>query len=148
MIKNIDHINIVVDNLEEAKAFFTRFGFWELDAAELSGQWISLIVGLENVEARYVALSLPGGATHIELIEYRAPASGRDPRIGMANQMGYRHLAFEVDDIQAEVERLARAGIACISAVQTYANTGKKLVYFHGPDGILLELAEYPRRAG
>jgi hypothetical protein len=35
-------------------------------------------------------------------------------------------------------------GIDFWGEVQTYPETGKKLVYFNGPDGIILELAEYP----
>ncbi len=37
MIQGLDHINIVVSNLEEARAFFLNFGFIEHDAAELTG---------------------------------------------------------------------------------------------------------------
>lgn len=144
MIQRLDHINIVVSNLEEAREFFLNFGFVEQDAAELAGEWISAIVGLEGVRARYVALHLPGSTTNLELIEYQSPPSGRDPATGRANQIGFRHLAFAVDDIEGEIERLRRAGIAFLSEVRTFAKTGKKLVYFYGPDSILLELAEYP----
>jgi hypothetical protein len=34
--------------------------------------------------------------------------------------------------------------VAFLSPVLTWAKTGKRLVYLYGPDGILLELAEYP----
>ena len=79
------------------------------------------------------------------LIEYKSPKSERDPRLGKSNQIGLRHLAFAVDDIETEVRRLTEAGIEFMSSVRTYEKSGKKLVYFHGPDGILLELAEYPK---
>ncbi len=144
MIRGLDHINIVVSNLEEARTFFLNFGFIEQDEAELTGDWISAIVGLSGVRARYAALHLPGSPTNLELIEYQSPPSGRDPATGRANQIGFRHLAFAVDNIDEEVARLRQAGIAFLSEVQTFARTGKKLVYFYGPDAILLELAEYP----
>lgn len=147
MIQGLDHINIVVSNLEEARTFFLNFGFIEQDAAELAGDWISAIVGLAEVRARYVALHLPGSTTNLEIIEYLSPASGRDPATGRANQIGFRHLAFAVDNIEVEVARLQRAGISFLSEVQTFARTGKKLVYLYGPDAILLELAEYPTRS-
>ena len=145
MIERLDHINIVVSDLEKTKAFFLLLGFQEDDSAELSGDWISSIVGLRDVRARYVALSLPGSNTNIELIEYESPGSERDPQLSNANQIGFRHLALTVDDIAAEVRRLTQAGIEFLSSVQTYEKTGKKLVYFYGPDGILFELAEYPK---
>jgi len=60
-LKKIDHINVVVSNLDEAGQFFTQLGFVVVgDEAELTGQWISSIVGLEDIQAKYVVLSLPG----------------------------------------------------------------------------------------
>jgi catechol 2,3-dioxygenase-like lactoylglutathione lyase family enzyme len=35
-------------------------------------------------------------------------------------------------------------GIEFRSDIQTWEQSGKKIVYFYGPDGILLEFAEYP----
>lgn len=43
------------------------------------------------------------------------------------------------------VAALKAEGIDFWSPVQTYPETGKKLIYFYGPDDIILELAEYPR---
>ena len=58
---------------------------------------------------------------------------------------GYFFLSLLFDNIDHEVQRLTQAGIAFMSSVKTYEKTGKKLVYFRGPDGVLLELAEYPK---
>ncbi len=65
MLKRINHVNIVVNNLEETKAFFIQLGFEIGDESELSGEWISSIVGLPDVNASYVALSLPGTETNL-----------------------------------------------------------------------------------
>jgi catechol 2,3-dioxygenase-like lactoylglutathione lyase family enzyme len=144
MILRPDHINIVVSNLLEAEQFFLQLGFRKIDSAHLTGEWISSIVGLENVEADYVALEFPGSTTRLELIHYSRPKSTADPGIGRANSIGFRHLAFTVDNIEEEVEKLKKSGIRFLSNVHVYEKSGKKLVYFHGPDNILLELAEYP----
>ncbi len=143
MLKNINHVNIVVSNLEETKAFFIQLGFEVGDESDLTGEWISSIVGLPDVNARYVTLSLPGTETNLELIEYTSPPSKKDPNMGKANQIGFRHIAFEVDNIEDEVSRLRDKGIKFLSAIQTYPKTGKRLVYLWGPDRILLELAQY-----
>jgi catechol 2,3-dioxygenase-like lactoylglutathione lyase family enzyme len=143
MLKKLDHINIVVSNLQKAKAFFIQLGFSVLDEAELEGEWISKVVGLEHVRARYVQLASPGTETNLELIEYSSPVSERDPEMSRANQIGLRHIAFEVEDIESVVQNLQAQGIQFFSPVQTYAKKGKKIVYFLGPDGILLELAQY-----
>ncbi len=144
MIRKLDHINIVVSDLEAAVRFFLLFGFESTEPAELSGEWISSIVGLPEVKARYTVLTHTGSITNIELIEYIHPPSGRSADLGVANQIGLRHIAFEVSDIEAEVARLQSRGIKFISGLKVYQRTGKKLAYFYGPDGILMELAETP----
>jgi len=143
MLKKINHINVVVSNLDEARSFFIQLGFTVGDESELSGEWISSIVGLPNVVARYATLKLPGTETNLELIEYTSPPSERDPNMGKANQIGFRHIAFEVENIDKIVQDLQDKGIKFISSIHTYPKTGKRLVYFCGPDGILLELAQY-----
>jgi catechol 2,3-dioxygenase-like lactoylglutathione lyase family enzyme len=70
--------------------------------------------------------------------------AGADPQLGRADRIGLRHLAFAVTDIDATVVDLATHGVKFLSPVQTWQHTGKRLVYCYGPDGILLELAEYP----
>ncbi len=143
MLKNINHVNIVVSNLEESKAFFVQLGFEVGDESGLTGEWISSIVGLPDVNASYVTLSLPGTETNLELIEYTSPLSGKDPDMYKANQIGFRHIAFEVDNIDDEVHSLKEKGIKFLSEIHTYPKTGKRLVYLWGPDRILLELAQY-----
>jgi catechol 2,3-dioxygenase-like lactoylglutathione lyase family enzyme len=143
MIHGLDHINIVVSDLDRARRFFELFGFKTLDASALSGEWISEIVQLEDVSARYVRLELPGTACKIELIVYDHPVQEDQIHPGRANQIGLRHLAFAVKDIELEVTRLENAGVEFLSDIHVYQKLGKKLVYFYGPDGILLELAEY-----
>ncbi|MCK5837149.1 MAG: VOC family protein, partial [Desulfobacula sp.] len=142
MIIHLDHINIVVENLEEAEAFFRMLGFKKLHEGDLSGGWISKIVGLDNVRAHYVALALPENRTTLELIHYESPKGNNSNLSNRANDIGFRHLALEVEDIHAEVRRLKKIGIKFLSEVRTYETTGKKLVYFYGPERILLELAQ------
>ena len=145
MIEKMDHINIVVSDLDAARDFFIKLGFREVISSRLSGEQFSIVTGLADIDAKFVGLNLPGSTTNLELIEYYSPHGGKDPQIGQPNQLGYRHLAFAVDDIEAEVARLQAAGVVFKSAIQVWEKTGKKLVYFYGPDGILLEFAQYPQ---
>jgi catechol 2,3-dioxygenase-like lactoylglutathione lyase family enzyme len=143
MSAEMDDPMILITDLLRAKEFFLNLGFEEGDSSTLSGEWISAIVGLDGVDAAYVSLHLPGSETAIELLEYRHPSSDRDPDMGKANQLGFRHLAFAVSDIEATVKKLRQMGVEFLSDIRTYEKTGKRLVYFYGPDGILLELAQY-----
>lgn len=142
-LQNIDHINIVVKDLEKIKAFFVALGFEVMDQSNLSGAWISETVGLEDVDAEYVKLTLPGDSISVELIQFQHPPLNEIENPEKANTHGIRHLAFRVGDIEQTVAFLKQKGIDPLSAIQEYTKLGKKLVYFHGPEGILLELAQY-----
>ena len=143
MIKKIDHINISVTDLEISKRFFIDLLGFELDKeGELEGEWIDRVVGLENVKAKYSKLILPGAETCMELIQYYRPVGDKDPKSGVSNQIGFRHIAFEVENIEMVYGRLKAAGVKMFSELQVY-NQGKKLCYFAGPDDVILELAEY-----
>ncbi|HUI46312.1 MAG TPA: VOC family protein [Nitrospirota bacterium] len=143
MINKLDHINIVVSNLQKAKDFFLNLGFKEEISSRISGERFSIIAGLPDFDAEFVGLTLPGSATNVELIQYYSPPGGKDPDLNKPNQLGFRHMAFAVDDIEAEVARLKAKGVNFQSDIQVWEKTGKKLVYFYGPDGIILEFAQY-----
>lgn len=143
MITRIDHLNIVVSDLDRAIAFFRLLGFTEGLGAALDQAFLERLTGIAGADGRFVTMRHPGSNVTIELLKF-ATDSGADPQLGRADRIGLRHLAFAVDDIEAVVARLQTAGVAFLSPVQTWKKTGKRLVYLHGPDGILLELAEYP----
>ena len=142
-LQRIDHVNIVVRDLERVKQFFVALGFEVRDQAELKGEWISKIVELNNVEAEYVKLAPPAGGTMLELIRYDNPPANEVPLVGDANTLGFRHMACEVGNMEEAIAALKELDIQPLSEVQEYAPAKKKLVYFRGPEGILLELAEY-----
>ncbi len=145
MIKKLDHINIVVSDLKKATDFFLKLGFKEEISSRLSGERFTAVTGLPDFDAEFVGLSLPGSPTNVELIQYTSPVGGRDPALSRPNQLGFRHIAFAVEDIHREVERLKAEGVKFQSSIQVWEKTGKKLVYFYGPEGIILEFAEYPK---
>ena len=143
MLRKIDHINIVVNDLYAAKKFFTELGFQVLHEGDLTGVWIDKVTGLENVKAEYCALGLTQDQTNLELIHYDSPKEEFAISKETPNKPGLRHLAFEVADIKAFVRKLKKKGYTFFSEIQIYEPSDKKLCYFYGPEGIILELAEY-----
>lgn len=142
-INKIDHINICVTDLEKAKTFFTDLLDFRVETeGTLEGEWIDKVVSLPDVKAKYAKLTLPDSDTALELIQYYNPVGTRDDKMSQANRIGFRHMALEVTNIEAVYERLKNAGVHIFSELQIY-NGKKKLCYFHGPDDIILELAEY-----
>ncbi len=141
-LKKIDHIGIVVADLESARDFFLALGFTVVRGGPLQGQWIDDVLQLSATKAEYVALSLPETQTNIELLKFYAPEASRESSPNRSNQMGIRHIAFEVSDIENTVATLKKKGITFFSDIKVY-NERKKLCYFWGIEGIILELAEY-----
>lgn len=149
MIEQIDHVNIVVRNLVESERFYVELlGLERTRDVVLSGAWVESVVGLEGVQARVVYLQPRGGGPRIELIHYESPEGTELPENRIANTGGLRHMAFRVDDIDEMYARLSEAGVRFNGPPQsaqgiTHAAGQKRLCYFHGPDGEILELAEY-----
>ena len=54
---------------------------------------------------------------------------------------GIRHVAFAVKDIDGIVARLRARGIELVGELQHYKDI-YRLCYVHGPEGIIIELAE------
>ena len=154
MLEQIDHVNLVVRDLDRMVEFYRHvLGLRETKRVTISGPWIAAVVGLNDAHADVVYLDLPAGP-RIELIRYNRPTAAVEPQgLGTSNTPGLRHLAFKVTDIDAAVERLKQAGVRLFSDVQqvpdtqvTYAGgIRKRLVYFHDPEGNLLELCEYKK---
>lgn len=142
MIRHIDHLNIVVSDLEESVQFFKLLGFCEGISSELDSSFLEKVTGIQGASGRFTELRHPGSDMSIELLKFNAGSLNTND-IGIADRIGLRHLAFSVTDIESEVQRLQDQGVKFIGTIQTWEKTGKKLIYFHGPDGILLEFAQY-----
>jgi catechol 2,3-dioxygenase-like lactoylglutathione lyase family enzyme len=147
----IDHINIVVSDLEKSVRFYTELlGFNESKRAHLEGEWIESIVGLKGVVADVAFIVAPAGEPRIELLCYKTPLGEALPANSLANTVGIRHIAFRVDDIYTASEKLKNAGVKLLGepvvvpeTVVTHDAGHKMLCYFHDPDGVLLEITEY-----
>ena len=151
MIVSVDHINLVVSDLKRSVDFYTNvLGFRETQRAELEGEWIETIIGLETVKASVAYVVSPAGQPRLELLQYHSPIGDGFQANSIPNTLGLRHLALSVDNIDSAVQRLREAGTELLSrpvVVPTDViqhSTGQKILcYFHDPDGILLELTEY-----
>lgn len=81
-------------------------------------------------------LALPGGS-ELELFSF--PDAPRRPSYPEAQ--GLRHLAFAVDDLDAEITRLSGHGVVC-EPVRVDELTGRRFTFFQDPDGLPIELYE------
>src|SRR4051794_39639596 len=104
-IQRIEHVGIVVDDLEAAKGFFVELGLEIQGQFTAEGDWVDNVVGLEGIRVDGAMMQTPDGNGRLELVKFHSPPSpGGDPR-APANVPGLRHLAFQVDDIDAVLAR-------------------------------------------
>ena len=150
MIESIDHVNLVVDDMPGMIRFYRDVLGLRLTREDtIGGPWIDAVTGLARVEADVAFLDLPNGP-RIELLHYRTPQGERPAGPSAPNVPGLRHFAFRVQNIDERVADLKAAGVELVSPVQQVPSTQvdfvdrkKRLVYFHDPEGNLLEFCEF-----
>ena len=140
-IRRIDHIGVVVNDLPAAKAFFLNLGLEAQGEGEMEGALLDNVTALDGARTTIVWLQAPDGQTAIELIKFHAPLDENGVQPQFANTLGIGHIALAVEDIDAIVAKLKARGVEFFSEVQNYQDI-YKLCYVHGPEGIILELAE------
>jgi hypothetical protein len=59
----------------------------------------------------------------------------------MANELGLRNVAFEVDDLRGPIDRLAADGYGLVGGIGQYKNIWR-MAYVRGPERIIVSLAE------
>jgi catechol 2,3-dioxygenase-like lactoylglutathione lyase family enzyme len=140
-IRRMDHVGIVVDDLEAATAFFIELGLELQGEAPVEGEWVDRVVGLEGVRAEIAMMQTPDGHGRVELAKFRAPSCPSGDRHAPANTPGIRHLTFAVDDLDAVVAGVGARGAELVGEVERYKDS-YRLCYVRGPEGIIVELAE------
>jgi len=131
VIKKIDHIGIAVLDAKRALATFSE----------------TLGLRLEEVEEvpsqKLLSYHLRVGESHFELLH----PTDEDSVIAKFLEKqgpGVHHIALEVDDIEAEKDRLVAAGLDPLSDKPFTGAGGKKVLFFHPrtTGGVLLEICQ------
>jgi methylmalonyl-CoA/ethylmalonyl-CoA epimerase len=130
-IKRVEHIAIVVEDIEEALKFWRDALGLELHQVE------------EVPEQESVVAFLPVGDGEIELVKPTTEESGI-ARYLHKRGPGIHHICFEVDDIQATLDNLKQKGVRLINEEAMTGSGGKKMAFIHpeSTHGVLVELYE------
>jgi len=127
----VEHIGIAVKNLEESnKLFKTLFGIAEYK--------------IETVASEFVNTSFfKSGETKIELLEATAPESAIAKFIEKKGE-GIHHIAFEVEDIHASMEKLKNEGFILLNEKPKKGADNKLVCFIHpkSANGVLVELCQ------
>ena len=131
MIKKVDHVAIVVRNLDEAlKLYEDMFG---IKAAKIE------TIPQQGVKAALLPIK-DGG--EIELLEPIDPQSGVAKFLENKGE-GIHHVSLVVDDVDKELSHLAEKGVALIDK-QGRPGLAGKIGFIHpkSTKGVLFELAQ------
>ncbi len=137
----IHHVGIVVTDLDAAVAFYgalLNMEVIERDHWRAPSPEIDDAVGLSGSSADGVMLRGPGD--YLELWQYQEPARRyAEPAVLGAHELGLRHLAIEVEDVDAALDRVCELGGSRMGEPLRYPD-GSTAVYCRDPFGNLIEL--------
>ena len=139
------HANIVSKDLRALSKFYQDV--FECVSAcqpkEMSGDWVDRGTGVQNAKIKCVHLRLPGydqdGPT-LEIFEYDLV---EDKQVPIANRLGFGHIAFLVDDVEATRRRILHSGGSDMGQLTEHEipGTGKlTFVYMKDPEGNIIEI--------
>lgn len=141
-IRRFDHIGITVADLDAVTTFFLNLGLEQQGGpTRMEGEFLDTVCGIQGARTTILMLQAPGGGTGVELSSFEHPAPGPGQPSAMANELGLRSIAFEVEDLPGMVERLATEGYEVIGGVGEYEDVWR-MTYVRGPEGIIVALAE------
>lgn len=130
-MNKIEHIGIAVNNLEHAGNIYEKL----LNTP---------VYKIEEVVSEGVKTAfLGGGPNKIELLEASNPESPIAKFIAKKGE-GIHHIAFEVDDIKAEMERLKKEGFVLLNDEPKLGADDKWVCFVHpkSANGVLVELCQ------
>jgi methylmalonyl-CoA/ethylmalonyl-CoA epimerase len=130
-MRKIEHIGIAVKDLEESNLLFARL----LGKAHFKTE----MVAGESVETSFFQV----GDTKLELLQATAPSSPIAKYLEKKSE-GVHHIAFDVEDIHAEVNRLKEAGFEILNETPKQGADNKLVVFLHprSTNGVLVELCQ------
>jgi methylmalonyl-CoA/ethylmalonyl-CoA epimerase len=136
MMKKIEHIGIAVRNIGEANALYEKLLGTSCYKSE--------VVESEGVTTSFFRT----GENKIELLEATRPDSPISKFIEKRGE-GIHHIAFEVEDIVAEMQRLKAAGFTLLNETPKKGADNKLVCFVHpkGTNGVLVELCQEIRNA-
>lgn len=140
-VRRFDHVGITVADLDAATAFFVGLGFEVEGRAFVEGEFVDTVIGIPSSRTEIVMLRPPGGGTGLELSTFIRPSHEPGSPEAMANTLGLRNVSFQVDDLQAVVDRLAADGYGLIGGIAEYEDIWR-MGHVRGPEGIIVSLAQ------
>lgn len=141
MILKTRHTGLVVRDLEKSLKFYEELGFI-LSSRELeTGDFISTVVGIENVRVETAKLKAPDNSM-IEILQYHSHPQVREISKAPSNALGCSHVAYTVKDISKACKRIQELGGSIVNQPSVAPSGKVKVAYCHDLEGVLMEIVE------
>jgi catechol 2,3-dioxygenase-like lactoylglutathione lyase family enzyme len=140
-IRRFDHVGITVADLDRVSAFFVELGFEVEGRTFLEGEFLDTVIGIPNSRTEMVLLRPPDDGTRLELTRFVRPEHEPGSPAAMATQLGLSNVSFEVEGLEAILDRLTADGYRLIGGVGEHDNLWR-MASVRGPEGIIVNLAE------
>ena len=119
-IRRFDNVGFTVANLDAVTAFFVGLGFEVEGSMFMEGEFVDTVTGIPNSRSEIVVLRPPDGGTWLEVSSFIRPNHEPGSPDAMANELGLRNVASEVDNLRAVVDRLATNGYGLVGGIGQY----------------------------
>jgi catechol 2,3-dioxygenase-like lactoylglutathione lyase family enzyme len=140
-VRRFDHVGITVADLDAATQFFVALGLEVEGRTFVEGEFIDTVIGIPGSKTEIVMLRPPDRGTGVELSRFVRPGCAQGPPAAMANEIGLRSVAFEVDDLDAAIDKTRSAGYELVGGIGEY-EASWRMAYVRGPEGIIVALAQ------
>ncbi len=140
-IQRFDHVGITVADLDLVTDFFVTLGLEVEGRQPIEGEFLDTVIGMSGASTEICMLRTPQGGTMLELSSFVRPDHEPGSPHAMANELGLRNVAFEVDDLPALIEQLAADGYGLVGGMGEYEGVWR-MAYVRGPEGIIVSLAQ------
>ena len=128
-------------DLEAASAFFVELGLVIEGRTFVEGEFLDTVSGIPDARTEIVMLRPSSGGAGIELSSFTRPEHEPGSPAAMANELGVRSVAFEVENLREMTEQLDHQGYGLIGGIGDYEHVWR-MAYVRGPEGIIVALAE------
>ena len=152
MLNRIDHVGIACRDLDEAVSrYCSVFGLTVTSREVNEEQGVReamLLVATQGEPGPAGAVTVPGGASYIQLLEPLSPDSPVGKFMARRGE-GIHHIGYAVTDVRSALTEVGGAGVRLIDERPRHGSLGASIAFLHPADlgGVLTELVE-PRRPG
>ena len=134
------HAGIVISNLDRALYFYRDLlGLKIVKEADETGKFIDAITGLDEVTVRTIKM-LGDDGNMVELLYFKSHLE--EARERPFPEIGASHVAFTVENLDYEYNRLKDAGVKFNCLPKVSPDGYAKVTFCRDPDGTLIELVE------